>query len=54
MAINVLRSGDIQATTEEQVGPLERVCSYIWINDNAELDVAMKILLATGISAIRA
>jgi hypothetical protein len=44
----------VKENTEEQVGPPERVCSYIWINDSAELNVAMKILLASGISAIRA
>jgi hypothetical protein len=54
MAIKQLRSAEIQATEEEHDDLPERVCTYIWLHGDKELDAAMKILLAAGISAIRA
>ena len=54
MAIEHLRFVDVQVIEEDHNDMRERVCQYIWIDDNAELDAAMKILHAAGISAIRA
>jgi len=54
MAIEHLRFADIQVIEESHYDMRELVCRYVWIDDNAELEVAMKILQAAGISAIRA
>jgi|SRR5215472_611688 len=54
VAIEHLRFADIQVIEESHYDMRELVCRYVWIDDNAELEVAMKILQAAGISAIRA
>jgi hypothetical protein len=54
LAIEHLRFADIQVIEESHDDMRERVCRYVWIDDNAELEVAMKILQAAGITAIKA
>jgi len=54
IAITHLRAAHFEATEDDRRDIREQVCRYVWIDDNAELDAAMKILSGTGISAIRA
>jgi len=54
LAIEHLRFADIQVIEESHGDMRERVCRHVWIDDNAELEEAIKILQAADISAIRA